>query len=91
MPFGYAKVSIRGFQNNTQSLVWDVDFPAGFHDLLEVDLPAFSRQEWDQLVKVEVRADFYNGDMAMDWEFCIDDMEVSLQSPPAMSGATFTT
>lgn len=80
MPFGYAKVSVEGFQNDTQSLDWNVDFPAGFHDPLEVDLVAFSRQRWEKLVKVEIRADFYNGGIAMDWEFCIDDMKVSFQS-----------
>jgi hypothetical protein len=86
IPFGYTKVSLRGYQNGSHTLSWDVDFPAGFHDVLGIDLLDFSRQRWEKLTKVDVRADFYNGDLAMDWEFCIDDIEVSVESTDLLSG-----
>ena len=34
----------------------------------------YSRQAWNKLYKVEFFADF--GTDALDWEFCIDDLEV---------------
>ena len=40
-----------------------------------------SREAWDGLNKVEFVADY--GEDALDWEFCIDDLEVEYFELPA--------
>ena len=34
----------------------------------------FSGEDWNELYGVEILADF--GEQALDWEFCIDDLEI---------------
>lgn len=68
---------IKGYRHGEvekEPLIWDVDFPSGYHLPLLVDLAKFSKQSWDKLYKVEIGADF--GYDALDWEFCLDDLEV---------------
>lgn len=77
MPLGYAKLVINGTRVDHEVLGWEVDFPAGFSEMLEVDIAAFSNQTWDGLQSISIYADFYNDDVAMDWEFCLDDLVVS--------------
>jgi hypothetical protein len=79
MPLSYAKINLRGHRNDDTSVLWNVNFPAGFHDGLHVRIESFSGQIWDRLVKLEIWADFYHGGSTMDWEFCLDDLKVSLQ------------
>jgi hypothetical protein len=79
MPLAYAKVSIHGKRHDKTSILWNVDFPAGFHDMLYVKIDSFSGQKWDRLVQLEIWADFYHDGSNMDWEFCLDDLKVSFQ------------
>lgn len=57
-------------------LIWSVDFPAGYHEVLNVSVREFTRRDWHNLSQIELWADFNNADSTMDWEFCIDDLEV---------------
>lgn len=77
MPLGSVKVSMRGVRHDNTTLLWDVDFPAGFHDPLAVDIASFSRVTWDKLEKIEISADFHYERTTLDWEFCVDDIEIS--------------
>lgn len=55
-------------------LKWHVDFDCEYHLPLLVKLEEFAREEWTELYKVEIHADFgYDG---MDYEFCLDDLQV---------------
>lgn len=60
--------------NSNQTVKWDVSFDQGYHDPLSVNLKDFSRENWEELSSVVIRADY--GVDALDWEFCIDDLEI---------------
>ena len=53
---------------------WHVDFPAGFHEPFLVKMEEYSGEEWKLVYGIEIIADY--GEDALDWEFCIDDLEV---------------
>jgi hypothetical protein len=77
-PLGSTRINLRGIKRSNETLLWDVDFPAGFHDMLHVEMVSFSGKTWDCLEKVEIWADFHHDDgTTMDWEYCVDDLEVS--------------
>lgn len=57
-------------------LTWRVDFPAGYHDVLNVSLRGYTHNKWQNLSRVELWANFNDADVPMDWEFCVDDLEV---------------
>lgn len=61
-------------RNNSHPITWDVNFPAGYHLPLYVKMQEYSGDDWDQLHGVEIVADF--GEQYLDWEFCLDDLEV---------------
>ena len=63
-----------GTHNESNPFEWHVDFPAGYHLPLKVKMAEFSGEEWNELYGVEILADF--GVQALDWEFCIDDLEI---------------
>ncbi|KAL9628234.1 MAG: hypothetical protein Q9164_007352 [Protoblastenia rupestris] len=66
---------IRGYRNGTEyDVAWNVWFPSGYHEPLEVRIQEFSEMKWETLRKVEIFADF--GYDRLDWEFCIDDLVV---------------
>lgn len=68
-------IYIIGYSRAYQApLTWHVDFPSGYHLPLLVKLKNYSGTEWKKLYKVEIKTDF--GYDALDWEFCIDDLEV---------------
>ena len=70
-------VTVKGYshaRNESDPFNWHVDFPAGFHLPLFVKMQEYSGEEWDQLYGVEILADF--GEQWLDWEFCLDDLEV---------------
>lgn len=77
MPLGHAKLVINGTRIDHEVIGWEVDFPAGFSEMLEVDLATFSNQTWEGLQSFSIYADFYNANVVMDWEFCLDDLVVS--------------
>ena len=68
-------ISVKGssFAHN-KTFEWQVDFPAGYHLPFLVKLQEYSRETWDKLHGVEIVADF--GEQALDWEFCLDDLEI---------------
>ncbi len=79
MPLGFVTITLQGFRPPTQRtnpLTWSVDFPAGFHDVLDVQLEKFSQMSWDGLERLQVWADFHYNDVTMDWEFCLDDLDI---------------
>lgn len=79
----HAILSIEAWQinctdlSNPRKLKWDVVFPAGFHDMLHVKFQEFTKEKWEKLVAFKAWVSFRNGLQQMDWEFCLDDMEVS--------------
>ena len=79
MPFAYTTLSVRGHRPKKETLEWAVDFPAGFHEMLHLHIEAFSGHSWSGLNKLELWADFHNGDMVLDWEFCLDDVELEFE------------
>lgn len=80
MPFAYTTISLRGYKSHNETIEWEVDFPAGFHNVLEVDIARFSGHHWAGLTKMEVWADFHNADMVLDWEYCLDDLELVFET-----------
>jgi hypothetical protein len=79
MPFAFTTVSLKGYKASNETVAWSVDFPAGFHDVLNVTMKTFSSSDWHHLTKMEVWADFHNGDETLDWEFCLDNLEVTFE------------
>lgn len=67
-------------RNESDPFQWHVDFPAGYHLPLLVKMTEYSGETWSQLYGVEILADF--GEQALDWEFCIDDLEVMFFAMP---------
>ena len=79
MPISYAKINLRGLKLDNSTILWNVDFPAGFHDMLHVEFKSFSNETWHELVRLEIWSDFYHAGATMDWEFCVDDIAVTIQ------------
>lgn len=83
LPIGSVTINLYGVPSSeaVKALNWSVEFPAGFHDMLDVKLKEFSKVAWTGLRRMEVWADFRYNDVEMgDWEFCIDDLEIELES-----------
>lgn len=80
MPLGFVTINLQGYHSPPQSspISWSVDFPAGFHDVLDVRLEESSKKSWVGLELLEIWADFHYNGVSMDWEFCIDDMDVEI-------------
>jgi len=74
-------INLRGFRSKPTEilLTWGVDFPAGFHDVLDVRLEEFSKVPWNGLEMLEMWADFHYNDVSMDWEFCLDDLDIEIE------------
>lgn len=62
------------------NMTWSVDFPAGYHEVLNVTMQDFTHHNWHNLSRLELWADFNNADTLMDWEFCIDDLEIEVHA-----------
>ncbi len=68
-------VYVKGYSKaKKEPLVWHIDFPSGYHLPFLVKMEEYSGEEWNEVYKVEITADF--GYDALDWEFCIDELEV---------------
>lgn len=83
LPIGFVTINLQGATTNRSTSLrkWSVDFPAGFHDVLHVELEEFSQVAWRNLTRLEVWAEFHYNDVVMDdWEFCIDEFEIELKS-----------
>ncbi|KIX05438.1 uncharacterized protein Z518_06310 [Rhinocladiella mackenziei CBS 650.93] len=81
MPLGFVTIHLQGSRSSKtgSSLHWSVDFPAGFHLVLDVRLEEFSKQMWNGLERLVMWADFHYNDVKMDWEFCVDDIGVDFE------------
>lgn len=74
-PSSGTTVTIRGYSYiHKDPLTWSVYFISGYHEPFEVKIQEYSKQEWSQLYGVEILADY--GEDELDWEFCLDDLEV---------------
>jgi hypothetical protein len=78
-PFSHATVRLEASRIGGEQLQWSVDFPNGFHDTFQIRIEEFSRTSWSKLSSLQITADFVNGDQLMDWEFCLDDLEIELE------------
>ena len=68
-------VDVKGYSGaRDDAYNWRVRFPIGFHEPFLVKMQEYSDEEWSQIYRVEIVADY--GEDALDWEFCIDDLEV---------------
>lgn len=75
------KLSVRGHAKALKEpYSWHVDFPSGYHLPFLVKMQEYSSQEWRELYKVEILADFGYDDL--DYEFCIDDIVVQFFALP---------
>ena len=79
IPLGYTTLNLEGIRRepSLERLSWKVDFPQGFHVPLVVDIAEFTKGRWNELQALEIWADFHNEGVVMDWEFCLDDLELS--------------
>lgn len=74
-PSSSTNVIIKGYSHTHKDpLTWDVKFESDYHEPFEVKIQEYSKQEWSQLYGVEILADY--GEDKLDWEFCLDDLEV---------------
>lgn len=75
-------ISLKGHSHNRKEpFTWHLDFDSEYHLPFPVKMQENSREAWDELSKVEFVADY--GEDALDWEFCIDDLEVEFFKIPA--------
>ena len=78
---------VKGFtKKRGDPLVWHVDFPSGYHLPFQVKMEEYSGEAWDNIQKVEIAADF--GYDSLDWEFCMDNLEVQYHRLPKDDGAS---
>ena len=87
-PEGGVRVRLRGYEAKTEDgegggkgekvREWWVDFPSGWHEMFQVEMKEVSGEVWEGLERVEIVADF--GEDRLDWEFCVDDLEVEFFS-----------
>ncbi len=74
-PPAVISVTIRGYSHaRGNPFTWSVDFPIGFHKPFLVKMQEYSGERWNQVYRVEITADY--GEDFLDWEFCLDDLEV---------------
>lgn len=66
------------------ALQWHVDFPAGYHLPFLVRMAEYSGQQWDGLRAVEMVAEY--GVQKLDWELCLDDLEVVFEGEGEVEG-----
>ena len=74
-------VFVKGYSYGSKSpLQWHVDVVNGYHQPLLVHMQEFSGMSWNELYRVEMWAEY--GEDALDWEFCVDDLEVQFFLKP---------
>ena len=75
------KVVVKGYSDAREELyIWHVDFPSEYHLPFLVKIEEYSGKEWKEVFKVEIVADF--GYDKLDWEFCVDDIELQFFALP---------
>ena len=75
------KVSVKGYTARKGPHMWQLDFPSGYHLPFLIKVEQYSGKEWTEIHKVEIAADF--GYDNLDWEFCIDDLELQFFALPS--------
>ena len=74
-------VAVKGYTKALKKpYVWQVDFPSGYHLPFLVKFEEYSGEAWEEIYKVEIIADF--GYDNLDWEFCIDNIELQFFTLP---------
>ncbi|KAL8939502.1 MAG: hypothetical protein Q9211_002708 [Gyalolechia sp. 1 TL-2023] len=75
-PMPGTRINVKGYPaGEDEALNWHVDFPSGYHLPFLVKMDEYSRKIWEKLTRVEITADF--GEDRLDWEFCLDDLELA--------------
>ena len=75
------EISVKGYtKTRKEPYSWHVGFPSGFHLPFLVKMEEYSGKEWEEVYKVEIVADF--GYDRLDWEFCLDDLELQFFALP---------
>lgn len=74
-------IFVRGYSHAQEPIGWHVDFPSGYYLPFLVDLGRFSGLSWNYLHRIEISANF--GEDTLDWEFCLDDLELQFYPRPA--------
>ena len=75
------KISVKGYtEAREEPYLWHVDFPSGFHQSFLVKIGEYSSEDWENVYSVEITADFGYDDL--DWEFCVDDIELQFFALP---------
>ena len=70
---------VRGYPGGGGGVLdWEVEFPAGYHLPFKVEMERHSREVWELLERVEMWAAYGQG--GLDWEFCVDDLEVGFKA-----------
>ena len=68
-------ISVAGYRHgNEEPLLWNVDFESAYHLPFLVKMKEYSGKPWEQLYRVDIYAEY--GEDSLDWEFCMDDLEV---------------
>lgn len=79
------KVSVKGYTKaRKEPHVWHVEFPSGFHLPFLVKMVEYSGEVWNKIYRLEIVADFGYDDL--DWEFCVDDVELQFFALPEDDG-----
>lgn len=74
-PESGTKITVNGYSHaHKDPLSWSVYLDNEFHEPVLIKIEEFSKHKWSQLYGVEILADY--GEDALDWEFCLDDLEV---------------
>lgn len=74
-------VYVKGYSRvRKEPLLWHVFFPSGYHIPFLVKVKEYTGEAWSEINKIEITADF--GYDALDWEFCIDDLEIQFFELP---------
>ena len=83
------KVSVKGYTKALEEpYLWRLDFPSGFHLPFLVKVGEYSGEEWEETYKVEIVADFGYDDL--DWEFCVDDIEMQFFALPELESESLS-
>ena len=74
-PPGNITITVKGYSHGSDEILnWHMEVPSGYHIPFLVRIQEYSGKSWDHLDGVEILADY--GEDALDWEFCMDDLEL---------------
>ena len=80
-PPGNTSITVNGYIHGSDDVLsWHVEFPSEYHLPFLVQIQKYSGKSWDHLEGVEILANY--GEDALDWEFCLDDLELQFFKLP---------